>query len=188
MSLEEWTALEKQEPGELVDGELVEEEMPTWAHEVVVGWLIELLRQWVVPLGGAVAGSEWKLAVSERRGRKPDVVVYLPGAPRPRRRDRVGHTPPSIVVEVVTDTPRDAKRDRVDKPDEYAQFNVPYYWVLDPERRTVEIFERGDDGRYVRALAASDGIASRIPGCEGLVVDLDALWSEVDRAAAEETE
>lgn len=35
-------------------------------------------------------------------------------------------------------------------------------------------------GCYQIELAASDG-AHPIPGCEGLTIDLDALWAEVDR-------
>ncbi len=38
MTLEDWAALPKGEPGELVDGELVDEEMPSFVHEVVVVW------------------------------------------------------------------------------------------------------------------------------------------------------
>ena len=49
-----------------------------------------------------------------------------------------------------------------------------------PEARVLEIFELGADGRYVIALTAADG-AHPVPGCEGLVLDLDALWAEVDR-------
>jgi hypothetical protein len=35
-------------------------------------------------------------------------------------------------------------------------------------------------GRHVILVAASEG-AHAVPGCEGLVVDLDALWAEVHR-------
>jgi hypothetical protein len=34
MSLEAWGDLPEDEPGELVDGLLVEEEMPNWIHEI----------------------------------------------------------------------------------------------------------------------------------------------------------
>jgi hypothetical protein len=36
----------------------------------------------------------------------------------------------------------------------------------------------------VRACSATSGKVERVPGCEGLVVDLDALWREVDRLLA----
>src|SRR5215468_9466043 len=79
MSIDEWAALPEDEPGELVDGYLQEEEMPGLLHEIVITWLVSVLRAWVTPRGGLVFGSEAKFAISTRRGRKPDLTMYLPG-------------------------------------------------------------------------------------------------------------
>lgn len=43
----------------------------------------------------------------------------------------------------------------------------------------------GADGRFIGALSASEG-AHPIPGHEGLTLDLDALWTELDRWPDEE--
>jgi Uma2 family endonuclease len=180
MTLEEWAALDEDESGELVDGLLEEEEAPSWAHEIVVSWLIRLLGVWIVPRGGFVLGSETKLAVSTQRGRKPDVVVFFPVRELPKRRSSVTHVAPDIVIEVVTPTPRDGRRDRVEKKPDYARFGVGQYWIVDPELRTVEILARGEDGRFVEILAESAG-AHAVPGLDGLSIDFDALWAEVDR-------
>ena len=40
MTTSEWAELSEDVPGELVDGRLVEEEVPDYAHEVIVAWLI----------------------------------------------------------------------------------------------------------------------------------------------------
>src|SRR5438034_11781557 len=79
MTLEEWAALDEEVEGELVDGVLEEEEMPSFLHEIVVAWLIRTLHTWARRRRGLVASSETKIAVGPRRGRKPDVSVYLPG-------------------------------------------------------------------------------------------------------------
>jgi Uma2 family endonuclease len=81
LSLDEWFALSEDEPGELVDGYLEEEEEPDYLHELLAAHLVRLLGNWIVPQGGLVAGSDAKFAVGSRRGRKPDLTVYLPGSP-----------------------------------------------------------------------------------------------------------
>jgi Uma2 family endonuclease len=179
MTVEEWVALPEDDTGELVDGLLVEEEMPDPQHEVAVVWLTSALRQWVRPFRGHVLGSELKLALGEHHGRKPDLSLFMPDRKGLVRRGPV-RVPPDVCVEVVSSTPRDHRRDRVVKLDEYAAFGVPYYWLVDPDARTLEIFERRSDGLYTRVLGAEGGVQRAVPGCPGLTLDLDDLWAEID--------
>lgn len=183
MTLEQWADMDEDEPGELVDGLLVEEEVASHLHEIPVSWLIGTLGNWAIPLRGWVFGSEHKIGIEEGRGRKPDVSMYAPGT-RFRANDGLSRKPPMVIVEVVSPTPRDAHRDRVEKLSDYAKFGVPYYWLLDPRTRILEILELGVDGRYTIAVSASGGKVA-VPACEGLTLDLDELWAEVDRLAFE---
>jgi Uma2 family endonuclease len=178
LSLADWAALPEDAQGELVDGRLTEEEVSDYVHEILVIAIGSILRAWILPRGGRVAGSDAKLAVSSERGRKPDLTVYLPGRLPPRR--GLIRTPPDVAVEILTPTPRDERCDRVEKVGEYARFGVRSYWIVDTELRSLEILELGDDGRYVHALSATGGVLESIPGCEGLTLDLDALWDEID--------
>ena len=179
LTLEDWADLDEDEPGELVDGRLEEEEMPTALHEAIAAWLLRALGAWVAPRGGFAFGSELKLAIGEQRGRKPDVSAYLPGRPLPGRTLGATRRPPSIVVEVLSPRPRDVRRDVVDKKKDYAAFGVAFYWLVDPQARTFEVLELGADGRFAVALSASEGTHA-VPGCEGLELDLDALFASAD--------
>jgi Uma2 family endonuclease len=85
LSLDEWFALPEDEPGELVDGRLEEEEAPDYLHELLVALLGRLLGNWTFPHGGLVAGSGAKFAVGSGRGRKPDLTVYLFASPHRMR-------------------------------------------------------------------------------------------------------
>jgi Uma2 family endonuclease len=195
MSLEEWASLPEDQPGELVDGELVEDEAADWDHEYVVGWIFGVLWTWMEALargqtGAAegraqapsrVYGSDGKYAVRAGHGRKADVSVFLPGTPLPPRRGPCT-TPPDVLVEVISSDPRDVRRDRIEKAAEYAAFGVRFYWLIDPDARTFEIYELQPGGRYLRVVGVSEG-AVDVPGCEGLRLDLDALWAKLDQLA-----
>ncbi|MEM1180879.1 MAG: Uma2 family endonuclease [Acidobacteriota bacterium] len=178
LSISDWAALPDSVRGELVGGRLVEEELPDYVHELLVGWLIHVFGGWAFPRGGLVAGSDAKFAVGPDRGRKPDLTVYFPGSPKPPRRGPV-NVPPDVAVEVISPSPRDGRRDRVEKMDDYASFGIRFYWLVDPELRSLEIFELMADGRYARSLGASEGELD-VPGCEGLRLDLDGMWRRTD--------
>jgi hypothetical protein len=61
---------------------------------------------------------------------------------------------------------------------------VRYYWLLDPDERSLRIFELAPpQGRYQHTLGRSDGVITDIPGCPGLALDLDALWADIARLA-----
>jgi len=180
MTLEEWAALDEDVEGELVDGVLEEEEMPTFLHELVVSWVFGALRGWARRHRAFVVGSETKLAVGPRRGRKPDLSLFLSGS-LPALPDALVRVPPHLVVEVAAPRPRDVHRDRVEKLADYARAGIRLYAIVDPQLRSLEIYELGRDGRYAVACAAGTGRV-RVPGCPGLVLDLGSLWREVAEA------
>jgi hypothetical protein len=113
-TLEAWAALDEDDSRELVDGRLDDEEEPSAIHEAVVRWVLVLLDAYFRPRGGLVFGSGIKLAVRAQSGRLPDVVCYGRGR-RPEARGVV-RVPPDIVVEVVSSSPRDERRDRSRSP------------------------------------------------------------------------
>lgn len=185
MTLEKWADMDEDEPGELVNGYLEEEEVPDHLHEAVVAFFIATLHAWAERRRAPVFGSGHKLAVDKTRGRKPDVCMYAPG--KRLGRGSLSRTPPMLIVEVLSPRPCDVRRDRSDKLAEYARFGVRLYLLVDPEARLVEVYELGADSRYIHDVSSSEGKMA-LPGCEGLDFDLDALWSEVDWIIGSEDE
>ncbi|WP_325176742.1 Uma2 family endonuclease [Paenibacillus alkalitolerans] len=75
------------------------------------------------------------LILSQSEVRQPDLVII--------RRDRIHiitrrgiEGPPDVVVEILS--PSTLKRDRLDKLKTYARFEIPEYWVIDPEMGSLE--------------------------------------------------
>lgn len=170
MTLEEWFELPEDVEGELVDGRLVEEEVPSYEHEAVVAWLVAVLHFAIVPKGGFVFGSEAKYRVGPKTGRKPDAAVFRSRPAKARM------AAPDVAIEVITNTARDRRRDRIEKARDYASAGVKFYVLIDPEAETVEVLVLRR-GRWSSEVSASRGKIV-LPGVD-VTLDLDALWKHI---------
>lgn len=184
MSPEEWSAMPEDMQGELVNGLLVDEEAAESLHEAIIAWLLYRLMTWSEPRKGVVLGSEAKFAIAPSAGRKPDLSAFFTTTQKLPRRGPI-RVPPDLMVEVVSPTPRDGRRDRVEKLGEYAAFGVRWYWIVDPRLCTLEILKLNEEAHYTTLVSASKGVVV-VPSCEGLTLDLDALWARVEEIVEEE--
>ena len=173
---DDFVALGEDDLRELIDGQLVEVEVPTADHEDIVGWLCFFLRTWTeAGHGGRVRASGYKIRVSDRRGVLPDVQFYRQeneagtGQAQGLERGR-----PDLVVEIVS--PSSARYDRVTKLRWYAQLGVPEYWLVDPQARTLECLVLRD-GMYTIAASLAEEETFRPASFEGLEIPLAKLWA-----------
>ncbi len=178
VTIDDWAALDEDDSRELVDGVLEEAEVPSVLHEVIVTWLQLLLGPYFRARGGVTLGAV-KLAIHPRRGRIPDLACYR--AARGLPLEGLVALPPDVIIEVVSSRREDERRDRIAKPEDYAELGARHYWIVDPWLRSLEIFELDGQARYVRLLAATDGTIDPVPGLPELTVDVDAMWAEIAR-------
>lgn len=176
LSWSDFVALPEDDLRELIDGELVEVEVPGPEHEQIVATLIFHLQSWVLPRrAGHVLGSGYKLRVSDDRGVMPDVQLLSNDTWAQRTPGGLEHGRPELVVEVISPTSR--RHDRVTKLRWSAGMGVPEYWIVDPEARTLERLVLRDGG-YLIAQAASGDDTFRPSSFEGLQVSLAELWAD----------
>jgi Uma2 family endonuclease len=174
----EFVALEEDDRRELIDGELLEVEVPTKLHEYVV-WLIGgLFVQWSRPRGagfGVVSG--FKVRISERRGVMPDFQFFRADNPAASG-DSVALEDgrADLVVEVIS--PSSVRYDRIIKLEYYASIGVPEYWIVDLPAHALErlVLQEGS-GKYLIAQTGRDGNLFRPESFEGLEIPLAELWS-----------
>jgi Uma2 family endonuclease len=171
---DDFVELEEDDLRELIDGELVEVEVPRWDHEEIVGWLVFFLRAWAeAGHGGRVLGSGYKVRISDRRGVMPDVQFYRGGNEGKTQQKGLVHGRPDLVVEVLS--PSSQRYDRVTKLRWYAQLGVPEYWVVDPQARTLERLVLRE-GSYVIVASLADDETFRAETFEGLEIPLTKFW------------
>jgi len=172
----EFIELGEDDPRELLDGHLVEIEVPTRTHERIVALLIALLSHWGWSRNaGEVLASGYKIRIDERRGTMPDVQFYRRGN-LPRGQEKgLEQGRPDLVVEVIS--PSSRSKDSVQKLYDYAAIGVPEFWLVDPEAKTLErLILR--DGVYSIVEALEGGVVFRPESFEGLEIDLHRLWLE----------
>ncbi len=167
--------LEEDDPRELLDGHLVEIEVPTWTHERIVAALIAILAQWSwARNAGHVLASGYRIRIDDRRGTMPDVQFYRHGNSPGGQEKALEQGRPDLAVEVIS--PSSRSKDSVRKLYDYASIGVPEYWLLDPEARTLERLVLRD-GVYSIVEAIEGNVLFQPDGFDGLEIDLGRIWS-----------
>jgi len=123
---------------EVLDGEVLVTPSPGTGHQRIAGRLWSRLDAYV--RGHGLGEVFWDLDVLFVTGQflRPD-MVFVPNAQRHLLTDCGVEGVPGLVVEVVS--PSSVRIDRVKKPARYADFGVPEYWAVDPERRAVLVWD-----------------------------------------------
>jgi len=177
MTAAQFQQLGEDPPGvrlELVDGEIAVTPRPNTKHAYALGKLYTLLDTHVEEKQLGEMYPDLDTRLDEHFVRRPD-ILYVSG----ERLDVVSGQgligPPDLCVEVVS--PNCEHIDREDKFQEYAEFGVAHYWIVDPAQRTFECFTLRD-GAYVVVATARDGETISAEPFPDLVVQLARLWRD----------
>jgi len=163
---------------ELTDGRLEFLPTPTEVHEAIVQFLFLALHQFVGKAKlGKVYSNGIRLRVRPRKIRLPD-VIFLNERNFHARHNRVWDGA-DLVMEVVSDDPKDFQRDYQEKLIDYAEAQISVYWIVDPDRRRVQVHRLGD-GRYELAGEFAPGQQAVSASLDGFAVDVAALFAVID--------
>jgi len=80
---------------------------------------------------------------------------------------------PTLAVEVLS--PSTARLDRDRKMKLYAEYGVPYYWIVDPETRSVEAYTLTGTAYALAGRLTSEPAA--LPPFSDLTLDPASIWS-----------
>jgi Uma2 family endonuclease len=120
---------------EFTDGFLDVLSMPTDEHQSLVKFLLLVLVPFFEARGGVVQFAPLRLRIRPGKFREPDLILLLV-ANNPRRQNRYWDGA-DLAVEVVSEDEPD--RDLIDKRLDYAEAQVPEYWIVNPQTQTVTV-------------------------------------------------
>ena len=141
---------------ELYDGDLSEVPAPSLRHQRIVMHLLEALREHERRAGGLVCLSPVDIVLDAHNVVQPDLSWFAPErAARIDSRQPV-RLAPDLVVEVLS--PGSEAIDRGPKLQLFARSGVPEFWIVDPERETIEVHVVAGGGYERAAICRRDEI------------------------------
>ena len=125
---------------ELIDGVIYNMTAPTSAHQLIGGFIHSRLLQHVLNKGGAclpmISPLDVQLDCDEKTMVQPDVVIVCD---REKIINRCIYGAPDFIIEVLSKSTK--KKDSVIKLNKYLNAGVREYWMIDPMKQKVIVYD-----------------------------------------------
>lgn len=165
---------------ELLGGRILMTPLAGFGHSALAARIVYALSRYAHATGsGLVLESSAGFKLPSGDTLEPDVTFLsaarLAAGPKPAPASFL-EIVPDLVVEVLSRST--ARRDRVEKKKVYAHCGVDEYWLVDPRRRTVEIFTREGETFGAARVFRSGALTSRV--IRELDLSLEELFAGLD--------
>lgn len=156
-TLEDYLLLPEERRAELIDGVIYDMSVPTGYHQLIAGQLYSMLLSWVRGRKGScmpfISPVDVQLDGDDKTIVQPDLLILC---------DKSKYTPariigpPDFVAEILSKSTRE--KDIFIKLNKYKKAGVREYWMIDPDRKTILVwdFDKDDEVKMY-------GFRDRIP-------------------------
>jgi Uma2 family endonuclease len=128
---------------EVIDGELYVSRQPSWEHQFLCSRVWEVLQVWSRQTKLGMANAAPGVIFEDDEDVVPDVVWIsrerLRGA---LQADRKLHDAPELAIQILSPGGTNERRDREIKLKLYSRHGVLEYWVVDWQKRRIEVYRR----------------------------------------------
>ena len=135
---EEYYRLNDEKRYEVLEGELIEMSSPSSEHQIIIGNLSSMLWVFLKENNlGQMISSPIDVIFDENNTFQPD-IVFISKENKQIIQDRGIFGSPDLVVEILSKSTE--KKDRGLKFKAYEKFGVREYWLVDPRKKSIEVF------------------------------------------------
>ena len=170
---EDYARLPEGAPYQLIGGELIMTPAPTPYHQYISGNIYSVLKGFVEGNNlGQVYYSPIDVYFEETETYQPDIIFISK-----ERLDIIKETKiegaPDLVIEILS--PATAYYDLKKKFKIYEKHGVKEYWIVDPEEKSIEIYQNeGGQFRLIQTAKEKDTVNS--PLLKGLEINLEKIF------------
>ena len=175
MTARQFLMLGEDPPGvrlELVDGQIALSPSPIPDHSYVDTQLRTILNMHVQSRDLGMIFGDVDTIFGEHDVRRPD-IIYFSKARLHLIGPKAMEGSPDLCVEILS--PSSVRIDRKVKFKQYAKARVRYYWIVDPEARSIEAY-RLTTGKYRLVGKGSRDDRVRLAPFTDLEIPLDRIW------------
>ncbi|QWK13523.1 MAG: Uma2 family endonuclease [Aquificota bacterium] len=174
-TIEDYERLPEGSPYQLIEGELVMSPAPGYEHqETEKRFFIKLYELVEKTKKGKVFIAPFDVYLDQENAYQPDIVVLLEGS-KAKISQKGIEGAPDIVVEILS--PSTAYYDLTEKKEVYERSGVKEYWIVDPKRKTFEVYANSQEGFKLISKAKEKGsVKSELLGID---LDLKEVFGEV---------
>ena len=152
---------------ELVDGVLVEMSTETPLNHTIAIFLLSYFLRSGIPHYCLAMRHQIQVPSNRASAREPDLIVHSEASAAAIIEDgkllRIAHPQPRLVVEVVSSSDTDKvsrDRDYIEKRREYAQREIPEYWIVDPIAKVVMVLSLTGDTYRESVFSGAEPLVS----------------------------
>jgi len=171
-SIRDYKLLPEGSPCQLIGGELIMVPAPNPRHQIILGNIVEKVRQFTKGLGITLF-SPVDVYLGEEDAYQPDMIFISKQRQEIVKQDGI-YGAPDLVVEILS--PSTAYYDIKKKFKVYERCGVKEYWIVDPEMKGVDVFLLKSNGEFeLSSKYYEAGIVKSII-LDGLEIDLKEIF------------
>ncbi len=157
---------------ELYDGKVVALASPSTTHQAISLRLASQLHAFLEGKPCQAFAAPLDVRLFEQSGDAPEDVKYVvqPDLMVVCSKDQIDengiHGAPALTIEILSDSTKQA--DKIFKFNLYQRAGVKEYWIVDPDRQTVQVFNLEDGAYHAPEVftAKADIDVTVLPGCK----------------------
>ncbi len=158
---------------ELIEGEFFMVPSPSWSHQTISTNLFRVLDGYVKSHKlGEVRYAPLDVVLSEENVLQPD-ILFISKERFNIITDKNVQGAPDLVIEILSSTT--AEKDKGLKQKLYAKFGVREYWLVDPDKETIEVLTLAEEG-FESIKAYQGGEILESPLLKGISLNVTEIF------------